>query len=104
MRTFYRCLLQTAILFLALPLFARDWRIANFEDEINVTQDGSTSVHEKITLAFIGEWHGIHRTIPTEYPGPGGTNYTLFLDVTSVTDGDGHKLKYESSTSHGTLD
>jgi len=89
---------------LALPLFARDWRIANFEDKINVTQDGSTSVHEKITLAFVGEWHGIHRTIPTEYPGPGGTNYTLFLDVTSVTDGDGKKLKYESSTSHGTLD
>jgi hypothetical protein len=92
------------VLFCSVPLFARDWRIADFHDTINVTQDGSISVRERITLAFIGEWHGIHRTIPTEYPGPRGTNYTLFLDVTSVTDGDGQKLEYESKTSGGTLD
>ena len=51
-------------------------------------------------MSFEGEWHGIHRFIPVEYPGPRGTNYTLFLNVTSVTDGDGGKLKYESSTSN----
>ena len=88
----------------AYPLFGRDWRIANFEDTINVTADGSTSVRERLTLSFIGEWHGIHRTIPVEYPGPHGTNYTLLLDVKSVTDGEGNKLKYESSTSRGYLD
>ncbi len=93
-----------ALVLSACPLFARDWRIADFQDTIHISQDGSTSVHERITLSFIGEWHGIHRTIPIEYPGPSGTNYTLFLDVTSVTDGDGHKLKYESSTSHGFRD
>ena len=54
---------------------------------------------ERINLVFIGQWHGIHRTIPIEYPGPRGTNYTLFLDVTAVTDGAGQKLKYESKTS-----
>ncbi len=88
----------------AYPLFARDWRIANFEDTINVTADGTTSVHERLTMSFVGEWHGIHRTIPVEYPGPHGTNYTLFLDVKSVTDGNGNKLKYESSTSRGYRD
>jgi len=102
MRTLYRCLIGWILLI--VPLFARDWRIADFHDTITVTQDGSTSVREKITLSFIGEWHGIHRNIPIEYPGPGGTNYTLFLDVTSVTDGDGQKLKYESSTTRGTRD
>ncbi|MGD0467122.1 MAG: DUF2207 domain-containing protein [Terriglobales bacterium] len=56
-------------------------------------------VSEQITLAFVGEWHGIHRTIPVEYPGPQGTNYTLFLDVMSVTDENGNKLKYDSSKS-----
>jgi hypothetical protein len=56
-------------------------------------------VSEKITLTFVGEWHGIHRTIPVEYPGPEGTNYTLFLDVMSVTDENGNKLKYDSSKS-----
>ena len=61
-------------------------------------------VTERITLNFVGEWHGIHRTIPIEYPGPNGTNYELFLKVTSVTDESGKKLKYESSTSSGARD
>src|ERR1051325_3346956 len=103
MRTLYRCLIAWMVLS-TLPLFARDWRIADFKDTITVTQDGSTSVREKITLSFIGEWHGIHRTIPIEYPGPRQTNYTLFVDVTNITDGDGKKLKYESKRSRGTLD
>ena len=77
------------------PLFARSWRIADFEDTITIQHDGSAAVHERITLVFVGEWHGIHRTIPVEYPGPRTTNYTLFLDVKSVTEG-GQRLKYES--------
>ena len=84
---------------LAAPAFARSWRISNFQDEITVKEDGSALVNETITLVFEGEWHGIHRTIPIEYPGPNGTNYELFVNVTSVTDGSGHKLKYDSSTS-----
>ncbi len=61
-------------------------------------------VTEHISLVFIGEWHGIHRTLPIEYPGPHGTNYTLFLKVHSVTDDDGKALKYESSINHGYRD
>jgi len=97
---------ESFLLFLSFtpPLFARDWRVANFQDTINVTADGSTSVRERLTLSFVGEWHGIHRTIPVEYPGPSGTNYTLFLNVENVTDGNGQKLKYESSTAHGYRD
>jgi uncharacterized membrane protein YgcG len=79
-----------------VPASAKSWRIADFQDTILVNQHAVVTVHERITLVFIGEWHGIHRTIPVEYPGPQGTNYTLFLDVTGVKDGDGQKLKYES--------
>ena len=61
-------------------------------------------VTERISLVFVGEWHGIHRTIPIEYPGPNGTNYELFLDVKSVTDGSGSNLKYESSVASGSRD
>jgi hypothetical protein len=90
---------------LLLPLAeARDWRITDFQDTIAINDHGSTTVHESITIAFSGPWHGIHRTIPLEYPGPNGTNYTLFLDVKSVTDDSGNKLKYESSTAHGVRD
>ncbi len=83
---------------------AKSWRVADFQDNITVERDGSAVVAERITLVFVGEWHGIHRTIPIEYPGPNGTNYELFLAVTSVTDGNGGKLKYDSSTAHGSRD
>jgi uncharacterized membrane protein YgcG len=102
-------LYRTAAIFFLLiltasPLFARSWRVAAFDDTISIHEDGSADVHERIALVFAGEWHGIHRFIPVEYPGARGTNYTLFLSVTSVTDGDGGKLKYESSTANGFRD
>ena len=92
-------LLSATILALAAPLAAKSWRVSNFQDTITVNPDGSALVNETITLNFVGEWHGIHRTIPIEYPGPNGTNYQLFVNVTSVTDENGAKLKYDSSTS-----
>jgi len=97
-------LLLVLILCLPFPLFAKSWRVADFNDTITIAEDGSASVHERITLSFIGEWHGIHRFIPLEYPGPRGTNFTLFLSVADVTDDTGSKLKYESSTSNGYRD
>jgi hypothetical protein len=89
---------------LTVPLAAKSWRVAEFQDKINVQKDGSTTVSERITLVFIGDWHGIHRFIPVEYPGPRGTNYTLFLKVIGVSDGSGNKLKYDSSISRGFRD
>ncbi|MGP0021403.1 MAG: DUF2207 domain-containing protein [Candidatus Sulfotelmatobacter sp.] len=83
---------------------AKSWRVGDFQDTIDVNEDGSAVVTERITLVFEGEWHGIHRTIPIEYPGPNGTNYELFLKVTSVSDGSGGKLKYDSSTKDGFRD
>jgi uncharacterized membrane protein len=75
------------------------WRISDFKDSISIASDGTAIVSEKITLVFAGTWHGIHRTIPVEYPGAEGTNYTLFVNVLSVTDENGNKLKYDSSKS-----
>jgi hypothetical protein len=83
---------------------AKSWRIADFQDKITVAPDGSAVVTERITLVFEGEWHGIHRMIPIEYPGPNGTNYELFLNVESVSDGAGGNLKYDSSISNGARD
>ena len=78
---------------------AHNWRVADFKDTVSIAADGTALVSEKITVIFVGEWHGIHRTIPVEYPGAEGSNYTLFLDVLSVTDENGNKLKYDSSKS-----
>jgi uncharacterized membrane protein YgcG len=88
----------------ALPAAAqRSWRISDFQSNIAVTDNGAMLVTEHISLVFIGSWHGIHRTLPIEYPGPHGTNYTLFLKVRSVTS-NGSPLKYETSTSRGYRD
>ncbi|HKN34423.1 MAG TPA: DUF2207 domain-containing protein [Terriglobales bacterium] len=100
----YHAGLLFSVLLLAVPSHAKSWRIAEYQDTIGISQNGKAAVSERITLVFIGEWHGIHRTIPIEYPGPHGTNYTLFVDVTSITDGNGNKLKYESHTSRGYRD
>jgi hypothetical protein len=83
---------------------AKSWRVSDFQDNITVERDGSALVTERIALTFVGEWHGIHRTIPIEYPGANGTNYELFLKVMGVTDGSGGKLKYESSAANGSRD
>ena len=99
-----RLVLLACFFILTAPLFAESWRISNFEDTISVGADGSTLVKERINLVFVGTWHGIHRTIPIEYPGPRGTNYTLFMDVKGVTDDAGQKLKYDSTTSGGYRD
>jgi len=95
-----------ALLFSALTgiAAAKSWRVADFQDHIHVNQDGSAEVTERITLVFVGEWHGIHRTIPIAYPGPNGTNYELYLNVISVGDGEGGTLKYDSSTANGSRD
>src|SRR6266481_9557830 len=77
----------------------RNWRVTDFKDTISIAADGTALVSEQITLNFVGEWHGIHRTIPVEYPGAEGSNYPLFLKVISVTDENGTKLKYDSSRS-----
>ena len=83
---------------------AKAWRITDFQDTITIDSNGSALVNERVTLAFEGEFHGIHRTIPIEYPGPNGTNYELFIEVVSIIDETGAKLKYESSTSGGFRD
>ncbi len=82
---------------LALPAFAREWHITRFDSNLTVAQDGTMTVNEHLVMYFNGEYHGIYRDIPIQYPGPHGSNYTLFLTVTKVTDDFGNKLKYESS-------
>ncbi|MGO9085695.1 MAG: DUF2207 domain-containing protein [Candidatus Sulfotelmatobacter sp.] len=100
-KIFFLALLLSALTGIAA---AKSWRVADFQDRLHVNQDGSAEVTERITLVFVGEWHGIHRTIPIEYPGPNGTNYELYIDVTSVGDGEGGTLKYDSSVAHGFRD
>jgi len=98
-----KCQLRALFFCLALiaPAFAREWHIVNFVDNITVAQDGSMTVREHLVVDFEGSFHGVYRDITIEYPGPHGSNYTLLLKVTSVTDGQGQTLKYDSSVQNG---
>jgi uncharacterized membrane protein YgcG len=86
------------LLLLATPLSAKDRKLVKFYSDITVLPDATVDVTENITFQFIGgPWQGIYRTIPIEYAGPRGLNYSLFLDVKRITDESGTKLRYESS-------
>ena len=74
-----------------------------FISTIHVEEDGSARISEKITFVFVGEYHGVYRDIPVDYPGPNGTNYSLFIKIDSITGDDGAPLKYEKHTSGGYL-
>ncbi len=86
--------------FAALPVAsaAHQLVIQRFDEQVLVNADGTIDVTENITAQFSGSnWHGLYRSIPVEYSTEAGLNYTLFLEVLSVTDSDGVKLKYERS-------
>src|SRR5512138_3287639 len=93
MRTL-RCL--AVFLLLVTSAFGRSWHVTDFAGTYKIDKNGGVIASERITLLFEGQFQGIYRTIPVEYPGPRGTNYTLFLDIVSVTDDQGNALKYES--------
>ncbi len=86
------------LLLIVFPASAKDRRLLKFYSNVDVLADSSVDVTENITFQFIGgPWHGIYRSIPVEYAGPRGLNYSLFVDVKRVTDEEGNKLRYETS-------
>lgn len=76
---------------------ARQLQIQKFSAEIFVEQNAEIDVTETIEANFIGEWHGLYRTIPVEYVTPQGFNYSLFVTLDSATDDSGQKLKVDTS-------
>jgi hypothetical protein len=91
--------LAIAGLLLAAPLRAqeRSLVIERFDATIKVNQDATLDVTESITPRFTGSWNGIYRAIPVEYRTPQGFNWSIRLDLLSVTDEAGHRLKIETS-------
>ncbi len=93
-------LILILLLALALPraaLAERTLVIQSFDADVRVLENGHIEVTETIRPRFSGTWNGIYRSIPVQYRTPQGLNYTLLLDVESVTDDQGRALRYESS-------
>jgi uncharacterized membrane protein len=70
--------------------------ISSFECEVLVHTNGTIDVEERIWPRFTGSWNGIIRLIPIQYRDRLGLNYTLRLDLQSITDGTGNPYKYEA--------
>jgi uncharacterized membrane protein len=88
--------LLLAALLLAPALHAqRTLVVQRFDAVVDVAADGTVRVDETIVARFTGSWNGIFRTIPVEYRTPQGLNYTLRLNVESVTDDQGRELRVE---------
>ncbi|HEY2118501.1 MAG TPA: DUF2207 domain-containing protein [Candidatus Acidoferrum sp.] len=102
LRLFRRTIgLLTLLLFICCsftPAQQKQRQLKKFYADIVITPDGKVEITESITFKFIGgPWQGIYRNIPVQYVGPGGMNYSLFLNVKGVRDEEGRPLKFESS-------
>ena len=91
------------LLFGAAPAWARTYHISQFNSTVHVQPDGSADIAEQITFVFNGQFQGVYRDIPVEYPGPKGSNYSLFITVNQITDESGSSLKFEKNRSGGFL-
>jgi uncharacterized membrane protein len=89
------CALLTVIAAGSARAQERSLDIREMNARIVVTRAGDVSVTERFVVHFHGSWNGIYRTIPVEYEGRGGMNYTLRLRVESVTDDAGRPLRHE---------
>ena len=103
MQTLRRLLFLTALVavlvsMLATPAVAqRSIVIERFDAYVEVKPDGTVMVTETIEPRFTGSWNGLIRSIPVEYRTPQGLNYSLLIDVVSITDGSGRDLRWEGS-------
>src|SRR5262249_24943086 len=83
---------------LAAPAAAGEIRIDSFRSEIVVLPDSTIDVTETIATQFLTPGNGIFRTIPVQYTGLSGFNYSLFLTHVGATDGaGGPALRIEKS-------
>lgn len=80
-----------------------DWKITSFESTINIQNDGTVAISEKIAVDFgTLEKHGIFRNIPFEYQNKGGSKTYLNFEVKNINR-NGQAEKYSESKSGGNL-
>jgi uncharacterized membrane protein len=97
------CAVFALMLIGAAPALARTYHLSSFNSTIHVQQDGSADISEQLTFVFSGQFQGVYRDIPIEYPGPKGSNYSLFIKVDKITDESGGSLRFEKSQHDGFL-
>ena len=75
----------------------RAYWIEDFQIEIDVREDGSIEVMERLRFRFDGSFNGIYRDIPMRYDSPWRVDYRLRIEPIAVTDGVGGRVRFETS-------
>ncbi|HEX8830214.1 MAG TPA: DUF2207 domain-containing protein [Longimicrobium sp.] len=76
----------------------RTIRIRDFDALLVVSKDGTLDVTERLTIGFSGQWNGINRDLSLRHRTAEGRRAALDIEVGSVTDGDGRKLRVEEES------
>ncbi len=74
----------------------RQLRLTDFQMQARVERNGSVAVTETLTARFQGSWNGLVREIPLVAQRPQGPE-PLGWRLLSITDGEGHPYRYETS-------
>lgn len=90
-------LLLLFLLLVAHSAAARQYSVKDFNEQVTINANGTVEVTEIMEFKFVGSYQGVFRTIPVEYTTRQDLNYSLLLELISVTDEDGHSLKYEQT-------
>lgn len=90
--------LLIAILIPTAPASAQveDYVFHDFSVGIIVNEDATLDVHERISVEFFVERHGMFRVVPVKYKGRFNENVTLDMKVLSVTDENGQPWNFET--------
>jgi uncharacterized membrane protein len=72
--------------------------IALFDADIEIREDATVIVEERIEVDFLQPRRGIYRMIPVRYTDPKGFEYGLGFDLDGVTDGDGNPIPTKLSS------
>ncbi len=77
--------------------------IDGYHVDINVNEDGTFAVQERITVDFAEQRHGIFRKIPVKYESFGKTNFKLRLDDFAVSDENGNSRIFKKYKESGSI-
>ncbi len=98
-------------LLLILPLLvlsagaahARSMTIEQFSTSLEIKEDGTLLVEERIRVRFKGSWNGIYRNIRYGYTHTGGVRGLIPMEVTAVEDERGEALEHWTKRRKGHL-
>jgi len=94
----YQIVLAVFFFLLVCSKVDAEEKISNFDAKININQDGTIQVEEKIVYDF-GDLrkHGIYRTIPLSKINSGNKKFYLKISGVSIVDATGKKYHYSQT-------